>query len=309
MEQIEGKSITWKFPPTTNRQGKTRNPHDLKHVVCFKSALFGNNVIISSDLHSHMFRTLDKIRKTTNIDMSQWDIITLGDMVGNGFFGSDGDPTAFYAELQKEAKSLLEVQGNHDLPPDPLGVAYAEFDKHALLSNGEVRDTVHGFIGGVNGIMSGRPHPYKIPRREYMKYLRGLKKSGKLDFVATHDAPRYFHGERECVGDDEIYEVITKVLKPKVFMYGHCHHPCHTVHNGVHFINADARLILINPPDDLNLNTEPVSNVSKVTESVSTLPKPTIYVPVGMAAPTHIVYSASAKRRIRKKKAQQKLTT
>jgi predicted phosphodiesterase len=266
--------------------------------------------MVSSDLHSHTFRTLEKLRKTTNIDLSQWDIITLGDMAGDGFFGSDGDPTAFYAELQKEAKSLLVVQGNHDLPPDPKGIAFKHFDKRSLMANGEVRDTVHGFIGGVNGIMSGKPHPYKIPRREYMKYLKGLKRSGKLDFVATHDAPRYFHGDRECVGDDEIYEVITKVLRPKVFMYGHCHHPCHTIHNGVHFLNADARLILINPPDDLNLDIESDSESTPTSSKVENKSdnKPAIYIPVGMTEPTSII-TVSAKRRIRKKKAQQKLIT
>jgi len=72
--------------------------------------------MISSDLHSHTFRTLDMIRTTTNIDLSEWDVITLGGMAGDIFFGSDADPTAFYVELQKVVKSLLIVQGNHDLP-------------------------------------------------------------------------------------------------------------------------------------------------------------------------------------------------
>jgi hypothetical protein len=301
MEEIKGKTTTWRFPPTTNRSGISRNPHDLKHVVCYKSSLFGNNVLISSDLHSHTFRTLNNIHTRTNIDLSQWDIITLGDMAGDNFFGSDGDPTAFYVELQKVAKSLLIVQGNHDLLPDPNGSAYSKFDTSAFLNNGEVRDTVHGYVGGVNGIISNKQHPYKMPRYMYMKFLKGLNNRGNVDIVATHDAPKFFHNEREYVGDEEIYNVITNRLKPKLFMYGHCHHPCHTVHNGVHFLNADSRIILINPPDDLDINIVQESDIVKPVQSVGS----TSYVPVGMIAPTDPI-SASAKRRQRKKKAHKK---
>ena len=310
MEEIKGLSETWRFPPTTNRRGVSRHSHDLKYVVCFKSSLFGNNVMITSDLHSHTFKTLDMIRTTTNINLSDWDIITLGDMAGDNFFGSDGDPTAFYVELQKVARSLLIVQGNHDLPPNPTRPEHTQFNTDSFLGDGEVRNTVHGTIGGVNGIISNKPHPYKMPRYKYMKFLRGLCNKGNIDIVATHDAPKFFHNDKECVGDDEIYQVITNILKPKVFMYGHCHHPCHTIHKGVHFLNADSRLILINPPEDINLNivsnTHPASIKLARPHNTSNIGSK-LFVPVGMAAPTEMI-SASAKRRLRKKKAQQKKT-
>ena len=164
MDVLSDKKATWKFAPSRNRYGKTRSSYDLKHIICAKSDLFQEPTILTSDLHAHSHAVLEQLETNTNIKLKDYNVITAGDMAGDGIFGSDGDPTEFYIKLQKKCKSLLVVQGNHDLPTDTRNKKTHGFDSSCLLRNGEVRDTIYGKVGGVNGIISNKPHPYKIGR-------------------------------------------------------------------------------------------------------------------------------------------------
>ena len=116
MEEIN--KLTWTFSPTTNKMGQSRHKNDLKHIVCYKSDLFAEPTIITSDLYSHTQAVFDKFQDTTNLDLSQYHLITAGDMAGNLTFGADGNPTDFYTRIQSKVKSFTIIQGNHDLPPE-----------------------------------------------------------------------------------------------------------------------------------------------------------------------------------------------
>jgi predicted phosphodiesterase len=96
--------------------------------------LFSEPTIVTSDLHNHAEAVFERIKNETNINIKDFHIITAGDMAGQGYFGSDGNPTKVYKYLSKNSKSLLVVQGNHDLPPDP--VEDKNFDDKVILGNG-----------------------------------------------------------------------------------------------------------------------------------------------------------------------------
>jgi hypothetical protein len=172
-------------------------------------------------------------------------------MAGNYIRGSDGNPTQFYNYLLNtiRVKKLYIIQGNHDLPPKDCNNSSLEdkinIDKY-ILKNGEVITTQLGKIGGVNGIISNsNNHPYKINEINYMSFMNNFIVN-KIDILLTHDTPRFIKNNQEFIGKDCIYEKV-KSIKPKVYIYGHCHHPeLHTIHNNIHFLNVDGRVVLIN---------------------------------------------------------------
>jgi hypothetical protein len=175
-------------------------------------------------------------------------------MAGNLIFGADGDPTEFYRYLVQDAKvkSLSVIQGNHDLPPKPTDPSKALIEQ-CFLPDGKVHNTDLGRIGGVHGIISNKPHPYKVPEKTYLQHLKRLR-GQKLDILVTHDTPRFIYNGQEFIGKDEIYNEVL-LIKPKIYIYGHCHHyRVHTEHKGIHFLNVDGRVLIINPPDDLYLD-------------------------------------------------------
>lgn len=312
MEEIRDKRVTWQFPATRSaRTGKTRAPHDYKHVVCYNTTLFSEKVIVTSDLHSHSEAVLDKLLNNTNIDLSEYHMITLGDMAGDNVFGSDGNPTPFYADLQKRVKSLVVIQGNHDLPPTKTAED-EEFDKRSFLPNGRPVKMPYGTIGGVHGTISRRPHPHKMPEQSFYDLTGRLKKAKDLDIFVTHETPRFFINGKEFIGKDQLYQEAL-ASKAKLVMYGHCHHrPCYTVHTGPkggtkHFLNVDARVVIFNPPDDLNLKVSLVGvepERSEVKSPEEKPKKPVRYVPVGVnPADVKPVLSKSAKKRLQKKRA------
>jgi hypothetical protein len=109
-----------------------------------------------------------------------------------------------------------------------------------------------GSFFGVNGTISRKPHPYKMPAWQYYKYFNKMNK--KVDFIVTHETPRFFIGTEEYIGKDDLYQSILR-LNPKIYIYGHCHHrKYHTIHKGIHFLNVDARVLIINPPYDIDFN-------------------------------------------------------
>lgn len=237
----------WFFPPTTNKEGKSRHIFDKKEVIRVKSNLFSREhpVILMSDMHFHtgrVFRLLDE-----HLDLSKYVVLTVGDMSGDkNIFGVDGDPTQDYIFMAERAMEFYFVQGNHDLPsPDNSQERIKNNkDKFAMIQNGEKVVSVIGSIGGVNGTISEKDHPYKLYEETYIKFLdKCLNK--KPEILLTHDTPKIHGGH----GSESIYKSICN-SQTKIHVYGHCHHnDFYFLNNRIHFICAEARIIIFEPVD------------------------------------------------------------
>jgi predicted phosphodiesterase len=231
------------FPPTTDKSGISRTTKDIKEIVTFEKNIFTDNVIFMSDIHSHMASVLDYL--LANYNLSNYVVITLGDMYGDMYYGSDGDPTQYYKILHEHAKALYIVQGNHDLPPENISELLNLTNKdnsRCLLHNGKIIQTSIGRIGGVHGIISDKKHPYKMPENEYIKFLKNL--SG-VDILLTHDTPSIVNSEgKKLIGNDAITETIKKYVKPKIHVYGHCYHSPVNKNGNVLYLNADSKVLI-----------------------------------------------------------------
>ena len=80
--------------PTTNKYGEAKYKYDTKYIIKATSNIFDDNVIITSDLHSHSFELFSRLAET-NIDLTKYIIIMVGDMAGNYVRGSDGNQPSF----------------------------------------------------------------------------------------------------------------------------------------------------------------------------------------------------------------------
>lgn len=256
-----------KYPPTRNRRGQTRYPNDIKTVIWIKTNIVKVPTLVTSDLHSHseaVFNDLEKLVK-----LSDYQIITLGDMAGDMIYGSDGDPTPTYQRLNKQ-NNLYIVQGNHDLPPrkirDLIDLRNINGTRSYLPDGTGVVDTPNGKIGCVHGTISFTEHPYKKPHYVFYKLVENiLKKRPKI--LLTHETPaikytntiakKYNTPEGEIVdtyleqesaiGKDGLFDLVTKYKVP-IHIYGHCHHRKVMVYvNGTLFINVDGRVLLLHP--------------------------------------------------------------
>ncbi len=240
------KSDTWKYPPTKNNYGKSHSPFDAKYIIHIKSNLFNEPVILTSDLHTYSYKVFERL--ADEIDLSKYIVITCGDMAGDGILGHDADPTDTYEFIRQRAKALYVIQGNHDLPSidDNLMHNLCNHDGiHCFLPDGQILNTTLGKIGGVHGTISNKNHPYKKPKNIYLKILENLLKNN-LDILITHDTPSFHNGQEKVIGQDDIYNLVKK-YKPKIHIYGHCHHHNFIEYNsGVYFINVDARVLVIN---------------------------------------------------------------
>lgn len=268
------RSFDWLYPPTKNRAGLTRSSEDKKTIIFANSDLFNGPTLICSDLHSHaqsVFTRLDQ-----EIDLSLLNVITAGDMAGDNIYGSDGDPTPTYKFILERAKSLHIVQGNHDLPP----IKKADLTKLVnkknqngdvtpiYLPEGKLVITDYGKIGGIHGIISYKPHPYKKSLPKYFKYMEELlKKENVPDILITHDTPQF---TEDVIGNTKLANlVLDSKHKPKIWIYGHCHHHnFHYQNRDVDLINVDGRVLIINYPEDGKLELNPEMD-NRVLESTN----------------------------------------
>ena len=247
----------WHFPPTTNKQGISHYKHDIKDVIITNTTLFRDPTIIMSDIHGNtpkLVKILDE-----HINLGEFIVLTAGDMAGENIFGSDGNPTPEYEFLNEKSKEFYFVQGNHDLPDDNnrQDVIKNNQNKFASIKDGKSVKTNIGKIGAINGIISNKQHRYKMSQSRYLKYLKEVLNSD-VDILVTHDTPSipiFDNNGNRYVGNEEMFKIINQ-YKPKIHIYGHCHHPnFYNQINGTHYINADARVIVCFP-NDLELNTD-----------------------------------------------------
>lgn len=251
--------VRWHFPPTRSRGGNTRGEFDIKTVILATTDLLAGPTIITSDLHSHtkmVFNLLEKYVKLENFT-----VIAAGDMAGAQVFGSDGDPTEDYDFMIEKCGEFYFSQGNHDLPcyepnktnrEKQLRNHDSHFGNQTLCSLEESQsvDSRIGKISGQDGIISDRRHPYKFRHTEYcQKMMKKLATRPRI--YVTHDTPaiprKYERSGDNYVGNEMIFNQIDN-LKPKIHIYGHCHHPTyHNLINGVNYICADARVIILIP--------------------------------------------------------------
>jgi predicted MPP superfamily phosphohydrolase len=91
-------------------------------------------------------------------------------------------------------KKLYIIQGNHDLPPtkDNLRI------NNLILNNGHFANTIFGKIGGVNGIISHKFHPYKMNEKDYFKYMNNFIKS-KPNILLTHMTPEFIYEKQKFI--------------------------------------------------------------------------------------------------------------
>lgn len=244
-----------KYPPTVNRSGKTRSTNDIKSIITVKTNLVNVPTLIASDLHSHTEKVLNDL-ESNNIDISKYLVLTLGDMAGDGVFGSDGDPTEFYERIVTTSKLHL-VQGNHDLPPSNdinRLIRMRNKDKTwCYMPDGtNIINTPNGTMGGVHGIISHKPHPYKKSSDIFYNLVENILKKRPY-ILMTHETPEipYYDSNvnkiKNLIGKTELYNMVIK-YKPKIHMYGHCYHPYAFIYtNNIMFINADSRIILLEP--------------------------------------------------------------
>jgi Icc-related predicted phosphoesterase len=232
------------FPPTKDSNGKTRSEKDEKEIIEFDENIFEDNVMFMSDLHSHTQAVIDILCQ--KYDLSKFIIVTLGDMWGNGIYGSDGYPTPYYKLLHNTAKALYIIQGNHDLPPSDPNVLLRMKNKdgtNCFLLNGEIIPTTIGNIGGVHGTISVKSHPYKMPEKKYIRFLKNFKGKG-LDVLLTHATPQIPYDKNKLlIGERVIYETVCDV-KPRIHVYGHCYHPPVNICNNIIFLNADSKILV-----------------------------------------------------------------
>lgn len=260
----------WLFPPTRNRFGKARSEHDIKSLIFVESKdCFPEPTMICSDLHSH---TLDVFKRLDNeIDLSLLNVICVGDMAGQGIYGSDGDPTEYYQFLFQKVKSLYIIQGNHDLPPKPFKKLTRMINNSdstpAYLSDGKIYDTIHGKLGGVHGIISYKKHPYKKHPNLFLGYLEELD---GVDILLTHDTPQYFEN---ITGNYDLVKTVDKFkVKPKLWIYGHCHHwDFHNYCDGVNYLCVDGRVLIFNYPDCAKKEISPIMDNLKNLEHINHL--------------------------------------
>ena len=256
-------SKKWYFPPTLNKHGVAHGgKFDHKTICVVKTDLFNVPVIAMSDIHSQtteLFEMLDKF-----VDLSQFIVLAAGDMAGKCVLGTDGIPTDDYIYMLKRAKEFYFVQGNHDLP-DKMNVQDTLKNSSGIyckIKNGTTINTTIGKIGGVNGIISDKDHPYKMSSDAYFKYLKKAL-TLKPRILLTHDTPSIpvYYDKRfdekgnkmRYIGNEEIFNVIN-TLKPKIHFYGHCYHPSlHNFIGGVNYINLDGRVIVF-VPDNMDEN-------------------------------------------------------
>ena len=246
------KHIVWNMPASTNRKGQSRSNHDKKHIIVVETDMFGDvPVLVTSDLHAwcdKIFKLLDEY-----IALEHFIVITAGDMGGPPIFGYDGDPTEQYEFMLEKAKEFYFVQGNHDLP----GICNKQKDltndcgSYCGLRDGKSIKTDIGSIGGVNGTMSNKAHPYKMPEKKYLKYISDLLRKSRPRILVTHDTPSlpltYETSKDRFVGNEKLYKLISQ-YKPLIHIYGHCHHPEFYYHiEGVHYFNVDARVVIFKP--------------------------------------------------------------
>ena len=243
------------YPPTKNRAGNTKAPFDTKEIISIQTDLVKTPTIFTSDLHSHSYRVFEHLDSI--LDLSIYDIYTVGDMSGEMIYGSDGDSTPLYQMIKSKCNHLYVTQGNHDLPPSNISnlLQMENTDgSTCYLSDGEelVR-TLNGTVGCVHGIIahSDKKKPYRKYVDLYNALLQNILKK-KPEFLFTHDTPALSYTKPdkkhvEFIGKNSIFDLIKK-YKCKVHVYGHCHHPnVMTYIDQTLFINADARIIILNP--------------------------------------------------------------
>lgn len=276
MEILNSKK--WYFPPTLNKHGVVHGgTFDHKTVYIANTTLFDAPVIAMSDIHSQteeLFSMLDEL-----VDLSQFVVLTAGDMAGKGTLGTDGVPTNDYIFMNNRAKKFYFVQGNHDLPDENniQNTLKNRCGTQCLIKNGTTINTEIGKIGGVNGIISDKDHPYKMSSDSFFKYLKKALQH-KPRILITHDTPSIpvYYDKRldkqgnklRYIGNEDIFKTVDHA-KPRIHFYGHCYHP--TLHNfigGVNYINLDSRIIIF-IPEGLDANVVDTLFKQELTEQYS----------------------------------------
>ncbi|MHA1992080.1 MAG: metallophosphoesterase family protein [Candidatus Hodarchaeales archaeon] len=232
------------FPPLKNRKGKERPYNITIPIYEINSKIFHEPVIITSDLHENTLKVMQIVDQ--RYGLKNFNVITAGDMAGLGIAGSDSNPIESYKYIVEKAKTFFFVQGNHDLP-DPDHLDKKLVNKISIKCNidGKIVNTSLGKIVGINGIMSEKFHPYKIPSSRYLdlveKLLRGKK---RVDIFITHETPAINDELTLFKGNSKLFEYINK-FKPRIHIYGHCYHkfPIKLV-NGVKYISADGKVLI-----------------------------------------------------------------
>lgn len=233
--------------PQRSRYGRII-PHSAE-VIEINNKLFKEKVIVMSDLHESSMLGIQKLEKIVKLE--DYIVITAGDMSGTGIRGEDGYPYKVYQYLCDRANLFYFVQGNHDLPEydnEELNLKNTD-GSSCFLYDSVIYSTPIGCISGVNGTISRKPHPYKSPPEIYLKKCeQALKKSPSI-FI-THETPRLKFNQITLNGDKELFSLVCK-YKPKIHIYGHCHHytPFKLL-NGVLFINVDSRILIFNPEEE-----------------------------------------------------------
>jgi Icc-related predicted phosphoesterase len=218
--------------------------------------LYTEPTIAMSDIHSHTAALIDMLQEY--VDISQCTVITAGDMAGNMVYGSDGDPTEDLLHLNLLSREFYYVHGNHDVPNKHMdGITNAAGKRCAV-------PTVR--MAGVDGTISNKSHVNKFPRDVYLEKLERVLKMRPWTLV-THETPAIpkLHDsltsslqaksdpewEPNLIGNMDVYKIVNK-YKPKVHIYGHCHHPCPFYDiGGVHYVNVDARVIIFVPSEEV----------------------------------------------------------
>lgn len=246
------KTIDFKYPPTRNRAGRTRSPNDIKTLMVYKTDLVRSRTIFTSDLHSHSVAVFEDLKD--HLELSQYDLYTVGDMSGDMVFGSDGDSTPFYAYVKSKVRNLYIIQGNHDLPPPNINDLLKlrnNNNTQCYLSDGLVTvKTDLGNVGCVHGTISLKTHPYKKDDAHYYALLDHVL-SKKPDFLFTHETPEIKYKENghetTLIGKPELFQKVVKAKQP-VHVYGHCHHhrPLYQIESTL-FINVDGRIVVLEP--------------------------------------------------------------
>jgi len=219
-------SYRWNF--TSNKE--------IKEILIVRSNLFGNPTILTSDLHTHGLNVFTTLISYINLD--KFIVLSVGDQAGDGRKGTDSDPTELYNFIGENSESFYYIQGNHDL------ISPTTINNN--IADGTIINTKIGKIGGINGIISEKKRLYCLPEKDFLGYIKKLE---NIDILLTHETPALPILDSKykvpCIGQQSLYSALKS---PLIHVYGHCHHTefYHYI-SGIHFINADARVIIIIP--------------------------------------------------------------
>ena len=217
--------------------------HQVDLVWC-RSNLFGEPVIVTSDLHKDALQVFEHLAGAQKPD--EWHVVTCGDMAGTTQWGEDATPLPMLEFILDKFRSLHFVLGNHDTTSAAI-TGLRNSDGRSCCLDGQPRELAGRRICGVSGIMGQRSRPGRLAPDLFVEAVtEALSDQNRQSVLFTHETPR-LSSFQPCIGQDALTDAVQQ-LSPAAHFFGHCHlEPIALEDHGTLFVNVDGRVLLIEP--------------------------------------------------------------